>query len=1391
LLPISGSDYTQYSTDYSSYIGGHVAYYTYVSSTVGSTVLGSQLFYAPFLPAANPANANPAYDQAVAAYKASQAYLDLNSGVWNGSIKLKANVTVDISQDPYYQPLTAPLQGQSADYYDNYQAYIGDFGAGTGWVAKYKGLLAKGFLAYSPTLLIAPQPGSGFANYADYVAAYQSWLKTNFTRTLSTTTPSPLLLPISGSDYTQYSTDYSSYIGGHVAYYTYVSSTVGSTVLGSQLFYAPFLPAANPTSNVGTTVPVPASAANNSPSNMPSLGSPVSLASATLLGGSSTSYRLVAGADFAAIDPLTVVAASAAAGGVELDGHFAVKDTASTDANGNAINQVTNPRASKTLLFPTLIRTGMGDIEIASAGDIDWLDSAAPAAIYTAGAPAAGTTAGSGVAVVRPAEDGTKAGVSGGNATMPDLLVNELVNPDHGGDISLSAQGSIHGIEQVVDADGSLTKGAKGTYVGQFWWPWMQTGNAADGSRSSINFANFDQGLMSVGGNVSVSAGGDIRQLSVSLPTTWYANPDGRTITTVGGGDLVVQAGGDILSGSYFVANGSGRIQASGLIGSDFDYTVPSSINSYGGISTPVATLLALQDAQMEVSARQGVDLGGVYNPSYSSWSSAPTNLIPAGHFDAQPYSADSALHVAATDGNVVLDSLSVPGVLFNYGGTALGGGNSVNVNPGGILPATLSLAALNGNVEILGAGGLYPSASGNFSVLAAGSVALSQQVYTMGGYPAVAFGLIDAPAALLPSPLQPTGQIADGSAVLANDALAMASQAYLDVLNGTQSFGNATLLHQANPLHGDDSQPVRVYALAGDITDGILAPNGFQYRSLVLMPAKPALIYAGNDIVNLSLLGQQTHDADITRVAAGRDIYDTALSTLSDTSYGPLPGDVERVPSLLQGGPGSFLVEAGRNIGPLSSQIEISTNNQLAGNLTGIDAIGNIVNPYLPHQSADISVLFGVGPGVDTAGFIASYLDSTGGATGFGSLTPDLIDFMQQRATGAVVDTGFAQDQISLSLSAEQARQQFDQLPEYVQRLFVEQALFKMLATVGTDYNNPGSAFFHQYARGYAALSSLFPAALGYTDNGGGQGGINGAQQTVGTGDLDIRSSTIQTQQGGNITILGPGGQALVGSAAAPPVITNAQGNVVAGPNSMGILTLEQGSVNIFTDRSLLLAQSRIFTEQGGDLTMWSSNGDINAGQGAKTVAEIPPPTYLCTVDAWCRIDARGQVSGAGIATLQTMPGAPMGNVSLIAPRGTVDAGDAGIRVSGNLIVAAAQVANADNIQVQGEQIGVPLAQSVNVSALTAASAAASAVSKVADDMSRQQRSDANGNMPSIISVQVLGFGGGDASASAGSRDDRPAYDPNSPVQVVGAGPLSDARKASLNEAEQRALSE
>lgn len=62
---------------------------------------------------------------------------------------------------------------------------------------------------------------------------------------------------------------------------------------------------------------------------------------------------------------------------------------------------------------------------------------------------------------------------------------------------------------------------------------------------------------------------------------------------------------------------------------------------------------------------------------------------------------------------------------------------------------------------------------------------------------------------------------------------------------------------------------------------------------------------------------------------------------------------------------------------------------------------------------------------------------------------------------------------------------------------------------------------------------------------------------------------------------------------------------------------------------------------------------------------------------------------SGAGIATLSPIPEVPPGDVDLVAPLGTIDAGEAGIRVSGNVNFAALQVVNAANVQVQGNRQG------------------------------------------------------------------------------------------------------
>lgn len=1335
LSPIA-QDYDAYSADYAKYATiGYDQYYKYVSSSVGNFRSGVQLFYAPFAPRANPAGSK-AYQDALAAYQVSKAYVDSNPASWNGTINLKdgnaaqgmtpGGGTRDITADPYYTPLIAPLTKQSDAYYANYMLYITEFGNGMnpnagpggGFIYNYTSVNnldeGPGFLAYNSTTLVAPQPAN-YATYDDYLTAYyDGWLTKNFSTSpvaRRKQTPSPVLLPIA-QDYGAYSADYAKYATiGYDQYYQYVSNSVGNPNFGSQLFYAPFAPRGQADTGGGTgggskVLPVAPSAANNTPSNMPIAGSPASLASATLLAGPSTSYRLVAGADFGSADPL--VPALAAGGSVNVTGHFGVVNSATTDDKGNPIDPK-DPLFGKTIVFPTVIRTGTGSIDVAASGDIVMADQFAPAAIYTAGEPVPGAPdAGTGVQVFRSAMPDLAV-----DRNTPDFLITPAVQSDRGGDITLKAAGDIRGNQQLYDVDGSITKN-KNAYIAQSWWAWLSTGNVTDISglpiASSINFGNFDQGVLSAGGNVTVKAGGDIDQLQVSLPTTWYLTGDGpratQTPQIVGGGNLAVNAGGDISGGSYFVSRGTGDIRAGGQVGSAFTLVN----GSYGPMpyATPVSPLLGLQDAQVSLVARGDVNIGGVYNPS---WTGSRSGLA----LDSQSYSAASAVHLASTVGDIDFDTLNIAESLFAYGRSVQQQYETPLVQDGFMLPATLTMTAFNGGISIGGTGQLYPSASGQLSLIANRDIDL---VYGWSTLPrgTKGFGLTDVKASLLPSILSPVTKGTQWDYLTAGTDPAVATQAR-DLL-----------------LHQNDARPMIVYSLTGDIVGGhreAVNPDllGLQTNALQLISVKPARIEAGRDIVNLTFRGQNFFDSDVTSIVAGRDIYDVpgiavSFLTMAYPTYIQV-GEVQL------GGPGTLDLQAGRDFGPVHG-------NQPDANLTpttGFQTVGNLYNPLLPRSGANISLLFGTGSGVAWDAFAKAYLDPSAPPSGLPSFSQYLIDGVTQYQ--ADLDRRAGGGGRAPTLTADQAWAMFGAMPQTQRQAIIQKVFFKILTVTSADENDPNSPNFGKYARGYQAIETLFPAALGYTRNNL-EGGANGAATQVATGNLDIRGSTIQTQQGGDITIMGPGGRLLIGSTASPPFVPAVGTSGGIGPQSQGVLAWEKGAIDIFSDQSLLLAQSRIFTERGGDMTLWSSNGDINAGQGVKTSSEIKPVSYLCSADDYCRINGASAVTGAGIAAFPAAPGDPAPTVTLAAPRGTVDFGDAGVRVAGNLIVAAQAVANADNVQVSGLAIGVPTNQ-VNVSAnLAASSTAANAAQEAATAMQQAREND----RPSYVIITIDSFG-------------------------------------------------
>jgi hypothetical protein len=295
-----------------------------------------------------------------------------------------------------------------------------------------------------------------------------------------------------------------------------------------------------------------------------------------------------------------------------------------------------------------------------------------------------------------------------------------------------------------------------------------------------------------------------------------------------------------------------------------------------------------------------------------------------------------------------------------------------------------------------------------------------------------------------------------------------------------------------------------------------------------------------------------------------------------------------------------------------------------------------------------------------------------------------------------------------------------FNQLTPGQQDALALQIYYLVLRDAGREHNTSSAPGASTYALANEAIEALFP-------------------QAQYSGSISLSSREIKTESGGDINLFAPGGSLVVGF------------NLSSQPVDQGILTDAGGNINIFTSNDVTIGTSRIFTLDGGNIVIYSSNGNIAAGSSSKTVQSAPPTQVLVNPQSGAvETDLAGLATGGGIGVLESQAGAQAGDVDLVAPKGTVNAGDAGIRVSGNLNIAAVQVLNAGNISVGGKSAGVPTtASSVNLAGLSAASSAAGAGANAASDVAKQQQQqgagDQSGDLPSIITVEILGYGGGD----------------------------------------------
>jgi hypothetical protein len=834
-----------------------------------------------------------------------------------------------------------------------------------------------------------------------------------------------------------------------------------------------------------------------------------------------------------------------------------------------------------------------------------------------------------------------------------------------GGDVTLGNKDSViytagvdaTSIPNSLISTNSYIKSSGANNISTTYFP-VDGGNINIFANGNINGAQANQ-LVSEWqwrqGDAAANAGG-----YGYVAPAWWINFSAfrQNIGALGGGNVTVQAGKDISNLSVVVPT-SGYVDSSGntvvLGGGNLTVTAGGNINSgifyvgngqgnitaggsLGATATPQGTTVVYPDTIL-LLGQGGMNVQSVGDLNIQDVLN-PTML--GASFSQKPSNVQlSYFYTYSGNGNISL--------------TSIGGNVQLANTMSGFVKSTTGSIFFANTPE---ATTVYPESlfvtalSGAFDNSIANPLLLFPS--TVGNLQILAATNVSLGAGIGMSDMSPNSLLA------VNSAGAIAHVPSVDVTTHGTVIDPVTQL--ITTVHANDTVPVSIVA-GGNIT-----ANPDSNTTLINLP-KSAVISAGQNITDFSAEIQNQSITDTTSITAGRDITYSAGT----------------VAGLTVSGPGQVVLQAGRNIDLASTG--------------GVLTTGNLANPYLPTQGANITVLAGVGQGsIDTGKFINTYINpasATASANG-----ADLISFVNQYngSNDSTVSQAFA-DFNSMSLS--------------LQDKFVNQVFFNEIKQAGRNGISSGN-----YSAGYATIATLF-------DTG------NYA------GDLSIFNSQIKTERGGDINILTPGGGVDAG-------LANANSGKPA--SQIGVVTVDGGNINAFVNNDFTVNQSRVFTIQGGDILMWSSNGNIDAGKGSKTASSTPPP--LLTVDPKTgafAIDATSSIVGSGIGVLLGNKNVVPGSVDLYAPAGVINAGDAGITSAGNIYLGATQVIGANNISFGGTSAGVPSTVQAPVSVSMGSQDASKAAEQSTQSINNlTDLANAKDFKPTFLSVDVFVLGDG-----------------------------------------------